>query len=196
MKGCILFICMVLTGIVLTGIGNLKSQTVPVRMKYVETESPAFGQTVKISGAFKGKACRLRMAHSVDGKITYTDLTPVPLVLEDTVRLFSFAAEPLHKHTVSFTVEAGDTIVQEATVQDVLHSILLETYSARPYTTRDTIPLTAYSNGHVYDRLVDGKMVQGGSYCEVRDAKLPPADWHETFKMQDYIWFELLFDCR
>lgn len=191
MKWFILFM-----GIFLAATETLKGQSVSVRMQYVETESPAFGQTVRVSGAFKGEKCMLRMAHSVNGKITYMDLTSVPIVMEDTVKLFNFAAEPLHKHTVCFTIGAGDTIVREVTVQDVLHSILLETYSARKYTTCDTIPLTAYSNGHVYDRMVEGKKVQGGSYCEVRDARLPPAEWHERFKMQDYIWFELWFDCR
>lgn len=182
-------------GMWLCAVGALKSQSVPLRIQYVETENPSFGQAVRISGAFKDKKCSLRMAHSRKGKISYTELTSVSIVLEDTVRLFRFAAEPLHKHTVRFRVEAGDTIVKEATVDDVLHSILLETYSSRTYTTCDTIPLTAYSNGYVTDMLVDGKVVKGGSYCEVRNAKLPPAQWHEVFKMQDYIWFELLFDC-
>lgn len=182
-------------GMCLCATGALKSQSAPLRIQYVETESPSFGQVVRISGAFKDRKCSLRMAHSREGKVSYTELTPVPLVLEDTVRLFHFSAEPLRKHTVRFTVEAGDTIVKEATVEDVLHSILLETYSARGYTTCDTVPLTAYSNGYVTEQMVEGKMVKRGSYCEVRDAKLPPAQWHEVFKMQDYIWFELLFDC-
>lgn len=102
--------------------------------------------------------------------------------------------EPVHKHTARFTLDAGSMqIVEEAELEDVLHSILLETYSDRSFTSSDTIPLTSYSSGALYEVMVDGQLQQGGSYCNVRNAKLPPKEWHKTFGMKEYIWFELLF---
>jgi hypothetical protein len=83
--------------------------------------------------------------------------------------------------------------LEEAELEDVLHSILLETYSDRSFTSSDTIPLTSYSSGALYEVMVDGQLQQGGSYCNVRNAKLPPKEWHKTFGMKEYIWFELLF---
>lgn len=28
---------------------------------------------------------------------------------------------------------------------------------------------------------VDGKLLQGSSYCDIRNTKLPPQEWHKTF---------------
>ena len=84
-------------------------------------------------------------------------------------------------------------ITKEIELEDVLHCILLETYPDRPFSTSDTIPLTSYTSGALREILVDGKLLQGGSYCDVRNAKLSPQEWHKAFDMKEYIWFELLF---
>ena len=72
-------------------------------------------------------------------------------------------------------------------------SILLETYPTRTYTSNDTIPLTSYTSGALYEVMLEGKKQQAGSYCDVRNAKLPPKEWHEAFNMKEYIWFDLFF---
>lgn len=41
--------------------------------------------------------------------------------------------------------------------------------------------------------MLEGKKQQAGSYCDVRNAKLPPKEWHEAFNMKEYIWFDLFF---
>ena len=88
----------------------------------------------------------------------------MPYIVQDTVLRISMVVEPVHKHTARFTLDAGSMqIVEEAELEDVLHSILLETYSDRSFTSSDTIPLTSYSSGALYEVMVDGQLQQGGS---------------------------------
>lgn len=54
-------------------------------------------------------------------------------------------------------------------------------------------PLTSYTSGALREIMVNGQLLQGGSYCDVRNAKPPPQEWHKAFDMKEYIWFELLF---
>ncbi|WP_293740305.1 hypothetical protein [uncultured Parabacteroides sp.] len=174
--------------------GCSPERPVPVRIGYVETDVPSSNQCVEITGAFQGRPYQLRMAHSLNGNVNYKALNEAPYIMQDTVLRISMAVEPRHKHTARFTLDAGSVqVVEEAELEDVLHSILLETYSDRSFTSSDTIPLTSYSNGALYEVMVDGQLQQGGSYCNVRNAKLPPKEWHKAFDMKEYIWFELLF---
>ena len=175
-------------------VGCSPEQSVPVRVGYVETDVPSSNQCVEITGAFQGRPNQLRMAYSLNGNVNYKVLNKMPYIVQDTVLRISMVVEPVHKHTARFTLDAGSMqIVEEAELEDVLHSILLETYSDRSFTSSDTIPLTSYSSGALYEVMVDGQLQQGGSYCNVRNAKLPPKEWHKTFGMKEYIWFELLF---
>ena len=49
------------------------------------------------------------------------------------------------------------------------------------------------TSGALYEVMLEGKKQQAGSYCDVRNAKLPPKEWHEAFNMKEYIWFDLFF---
>lgn len=174
--------------------GCSSEQPVPVRIGYKETDVPASSQCVEITGALQGRPFQLRMAYSLDGNVNYKVLNETPCIIQDTVLRLQVAVEPVRKHTVRFTWNVGSRqIVEEAELEDVLHSILLETYSDRSFSTSDTIPLTSYTSGALREIMVDGKRLQGGSYCDVRNAKLPPKEWHTAFDMKEYIWFELLF---
>ena len=155
--------------------GCSPKQPVPVRIGYVETDVPSSSQCVEITGAFQGRPYQLR-------------------IMQDTVLRLQMAVEPVHKHTARFTLNVDSLqITKEIELEDVLHCILLETYPDRPFSTSDTIPLTSYTSGALREILVDGKLLQGGSYCDVRNAKLSPQEWHKAFDMKEYIWFELLF---
>ena len=96
-------------------------------------------------------------------------------------------------HYYAPKLDSLSPIVQETEASDVLYSILMETFPNRPLTTADTIPLLAYTHGILHTYVIDGKELQGGSYCDVRDAKLPPVVWRDTFDMPEYIWFDCLF---
>ena len=134
------------------------------------------------------------MAYSQNGKVSYKILNETPCIMQDTVLRLQMAVEPVHKHTARFTLNVDSLqITKEIEQEDVLHCILLETYPDRPFSTSDTIPLTSYTSGALREILVDGKLLQGGSYCDVRNAKLSPQEWHKAFDMKEYIWFELLF---
>lgn len=184
--GLVLFIGLV--------IGCSSEQPVPVRIGYVETEVPGSNQCIKITGAFQNRPYQLRMAYSKNGNTSYKVLNEKPYIMRDTVLRIRMVAEPIHKHTVRFTLNVDSSqIVEEAEVDDVLHSILLETYPDRSLTSLDTIPFTSYTSGALYEVMVGGKLQQGGSYCNVRNAKLSPKEWHKTFDMKEYVWFELLF---
>ena len=169
-------------------------QPVPVRIGYVETDVPSSSQCVEITGAFQGRPYQLRMAYSQNGKVSYKILNETPCFMQDTVLRLQMAVEPVHKHTARFTLNVDSLqITKEIELEDILHCILLETYPDRPFSTSDTIPLTSYTSGALREILVDGKLLQGGSYCDVRNAKLSPQEWHKAFDMKEYIWFELLF---
>lgn len=174
--------------------GCSPKQPVPLRIGYVQTDVPSSNQCVEITGAFRSLPYQLRMAYSQNGNVSYKLLNETPYIMQDTVLRIRVAVEPVHKHTARFTLNVDSIqIVEEAEFDDVLHSILLETYSNRSFTSLDTIPLTSYSSGALYEVMVDGQLQQGGSYCDVRNAKQPPQEWHKTFDMKEYIWFELLF---
>ena len=169
-------------------------QPVPVRLHYDETTpSPSGAQVIKLSGDLQGQTYKIRMAHYKEGVVSYKILNEQAYVIKDTVFSIRIAVEPLHAHEVDFTVEGETQIVEKAEVEDVLHSILLETYPTRIYTSDDTIPLTSYTSGALYEVMLEGKKQQAGSYCDVRNAKLPPKEWHEAFNMKEYIWFDLFF---
>ena len=175
-------------------VGCSPEQSVPVRIGYVETDVLASNQCVEITGAFQGRPYQLRMAYSQNGKVSYKILNETPCFMQDTVLRLQMAVEPVHKHTARFTLNVDSLqITKEIELEDVLHCILLETYPDRPFSTSDTIPLTSYTSGALREILVDGKLLQGGSYCDVRNAKLSPQEWHKAFDMKEYIWFELLF---
>lgn len=174
--------------------GCSPKQPVPVRFGYVETEVPASSQHMEITGAFQGRHYQLRMAHSQDGNVSYKVLGEVSGMMQDTVLPIQVSVEPVHKHTARFTLNVDSLqMVEEVELPDVLHCILLETYPVRSFSTSDTIPLTSYTSGALREIMVDGQLLQGGSYCDVRNAKLPPQEWHKAFDMKEYIWFELLF---
>ena len=158
--------------------GCSPKQPVPVRIGYVETDVPSSSQCVEITGAFQGRPYQLRMAYSQNGKVSYKILNETPCIMQDTVLRLQMAVEPVHKHTARFTLNVDSLqITKEIELEDVLHCILLETYTS----------------GALREILVDGKLLQGGSYCAVRNAKLSPQEWHKAFDMKEYIWFELLF---
>lgn len=174
--------------------GCSPKQPVPVRFGYVETEVPASSQRMEITGAFQGRHYQLRMAHSQDGNVSYKMLNGTSGIIQDTVLRIQVSAEPIHKQTVRFTLNIDSLqMVEEVELPDVLHCILLETYPVCSFSTSDTIPLTSYTSGALREIMVDGQLLQGGSYCDVRNAKLPPQEWHKAFDMKEYIWFELLF---
>lgn len=174
--------------------GCSPKQPVPVRFRYVETGDPSSNQCVEITGAFQGQHYQLRMAHFQDGNVSYKMLNGTSDTIQDTVLRIQVSAEPIHKQTVRFTLNIDSLqMVEEVKLPDVLHCILLETYSDRSFSTLDTIPLTSYTSGALREIMVDGQLLQGGSYCDVRNAKLPPQEWHKAFDMKEYIWFELLF---
>lgn len=170
-------------------------QSVPVRIHYDETEpSPSSEQTIKLSGELRGRTYKIRMAHYKDGAVSYKILNEQAYVIRDTVFSIHIVAEPLHADEVSFTVECEKQIEEKVKVEDVLHSILLETYPAGAYTSNDTIPLVGYTSGALYEVMVDGEIKQASSYCDVRNAKLSPKEWHSVFNMKEYIWFDLIFE--
>lgn len=175
-------------------IGCDNKQSFPIRLHYEETESPASSQKIKLSGQLRGQTYRIRMAHYKDGTVSYKILNEQPYVIKDTVLLIHIEVEPLHAHEVCFIVEGEKQVKEKVEVDDVLHSILLETYPTDTYLSSDTIPLICYSSGALREVMVDGKLQQAGSYCDVRDAKLPPHKWHEVFNMNEYIWFDLFFE--
>lgn len=171
------------------------NQTVPVRFHYNDSEYFAGSQLINLSGELQGRNYWIRMVHYKDGALSYKILNEQPFIVKDTILSIRISAEPLHIHEVSFTINGGEnSIVEKAQVEDVLHSILLETYPTAPYFSSDTISLTGYSSGALREELVDGVMQQSGSYCDVRNAKLPPKQWHEAFNMKEYIWFDLFFE--
>ena len=168
--------------------GCSPKQPVPVRIGYVETDVPSSSQCVEITGAFQGRPYQLRMAYSQNGKVSYKILNETPCFMQDTVLRLQMAVEPVHKHTARFTLNVDSLqITKEIELEDILHCILLETYPDRPFSTSDTIPLTSYTSGALREILVDGKLLQGGSYCDVRNAKLSPQEWHKAFDMKEYI---------
>lgn len=169
-------------------------QTVPVRFQYEETDSPASSLIIKLSGELQGTTYRIRMAHYTNGSVSYKILNEQPSIVTDTVLSIHISAEPLHAHEVNFIIEGDKSIVEKAEVDDVLHSILMETYSDKPYTSTDTIPLAGYTSGALREVMINGELQQGGSYCDVRDAALSPPKWHEAFNMKEYIWFDLIFE--
>lgn len=175
-------------------IGCDNKQSFPVRLHYEETESPASIQKIKLSGELQGLVYKIRMVHYRDGVVSYKILNEEPSVIKDTVLSIRIEAEPLHAHEVRFTIEGEKIIEERVEVEDVLHSILLETYSAVPYFSKDTISLIGYTSGALYETMVDGELRQGGSYCDVRNAKLPPKEWYNVFDMKEYIWFDLIIE--
>lgn len=166
----------------------------PVQLHYEETESPASIQKIKLSGELQGLSYKIRMVHYRDGVVSYKILNEEPSVIKDTVLSIRIGAEPLHAHEVRFTIEGEKIVEERVEVEDVLHSILLETYPAVPYFSKDTIPLIGYTSGALYETMVDGELRQGGSYCDVRNAKLPPKEWYNVFDMKEYIWFDLIIE--
>lgn len=175
--------------------GSSDNQTVPVRFHYNDSADFAGSQAINLSGELQGRNYWIRMVHYKNGALSYKILNEQPFIVKDTILSIRISAEPLHIHEVSFTINGGEnSIVEKAQVEDVLHSILLETYPTAPYFSSDTIPLTGYSSGALREELVDGVMQQSGSYCDVRNAKLPPKQWHEAFNMKEYIWFDLFFE--
>ncbi|MDO4159796.1 MAG: hypothetical protein Q4D41_05020 [Prevotellaceae bacterium] len=71
--------------------------------------------------------------------------------------------------------------------------ILMETYSKNGYTTSDRIPLIAYTNGHKIKLNVNNETREIVDYCEVRDAKIHPSEWHDKFDIKEYVYFEIVF---
>lgn len=170
-------------------------QTVLVSFHYEDSDNFSSSQTIKLSGDLQGRTYWIRMAHFKEGDVCYKILNERPFVAKDTVFSIHIAAEPLHAHEVDFSIKIGEnSIVEKAKVDDVLHSILLETYPAGSYFSNDTIPLTGYSSGALREVLIEGEIKKAGSYCDVRDAKIPPKKWHEAFNMKEYIWFDLYFE--
>ena len=170
-------------------------QPVPVSIHYESTPSPATEQLLRLHGKFQRMTVRIRMVCMRDGQPHYTLLNEEGYTLPDTVAQLRVAVEPLHSKSVRFILQLDSLspIVQETEASDVLYSILMETFPNRPLTTADTIPLLAYTHGILHTYVIDGKELQGGSYCDVRDAKLPPVVWRDTFDMPEYIWFDCLF---
>lgn len=173
-------------------IGCDNKQSFPVRLHYEETESPASIQKIKLSGELQGQTYRIRMAHYKEGTVSYKILNAPSYVIKDTVLLIHIEAEPLHAHEVCFIVGEEKQVKEKVEVDDVLHSILLEVYPTDFYHSGDTIPLIGYTNGALREVMVDGELRLAGSYCDVRNAKLPPKEWHNVFDMKEYIWFDLI----
>ncbi len=175
-------------------VGCTGKQPTPVCLHYEYTESPATDLKIKLSGALQGKSYQIRMAPFKNGEVTYKILNEKPFIKSDTISFISITIEPLHAHEVRFKIEGEKQITEDAEVDDVLYSILMEVYPTQPYNSTDTIPLAGYTNGAPCEIMIDGELKPGGSYCDVRNAKLPPAEWSEAFDMKEYVWFDLYFE--
>ncbi len=70
-------------------------------------------------------------------------------------------------------------------------SLLIECVNADGYSIGDTIPLMAYSPG-ISKQFDFGNGTKTNVYdiCGLRDSKVHPARWHETFNIANYIYFE------
>jgi hypothetical protein len=173
----------------------IRAQSESIRLMYVEPpgeESPMWHYGVKLNGPFLHKKAILRMMHCVEGQMTVTVLNEIPFELQDTIQFFDFNAIPYKQDSVRISLQPAITGEIRLGMEDTLHNILLETYSEKEFTLSDTIPIMAYTKGAKALFNLDGKEVEGISYCNVRFAKKHPAEWYKLFDIQNYVYFEIL----
>lgn len=68
---------------------------------------------------------------------------------------------------------------------DVSNHILLETKSDN--TLIQNIPIFAYTSGISKKFNINGTIMKGVDYCELRDSNTSPILWYKKFKIIDYI---------
>lgn len=69
--------------------------------------------------------------------------------------------------------------------------LLIDYRNEDGYTPGDTIPLMAYSTGICKEMdLGNGHTVKAHDICGLRFSKIPLSEWHKTFNIPSYIYFE------
>ena len=72
--------------------------------------------------------------------------------------------------------------------------ILMETYTGMSdYTLTDTIPVAAFTTGLPIVVEMGGEPCEWISYCGLRDAKVHPARWYETYGLPGYTFYTVHF---
>lgn len=129
----------------------------------------------------------LEIVKSDNGTITRKPFEVYPTKLSADTTVITIIAAPYKNDSIRIgTHNTGDII------EAYPAALLIEALPLRTYSTSDTIPLMAYSQGYKRTYNFNGKKVTSYDICGVRFSKKHPAEWGKEFGIDKYLWFELI----
>lgn len=134
----------------------------------------------------------LYLVHSVGGEEEREAVGEGALQGQDGMTKFCFFAQTLSADTVCLYCQPLDK--KWYIPMKTAYCILMETRPKQAYVLADRIPLIAYTPGHEEEFEWEGRKASRVDFCGVRDALLHPSSWHKAFDIQDYLYFELVFN--
>lgn len=146
------------------------------------------GFEVTVKGNFKNKFYKLYIVRCHEGKMELKELCAKVLCEADSVRCL-FLSKPLSKDTIQLCCKCRELININLPALPI-PQILMETYPSETYCDTDCLPIMAFTTGVEKKFLIDGEYKSGLSFCDVRDSKIHPSEWHERFHIKSYIYFE------
>ena len=111
----------------------------------------------------------------------------------DTLDFIFFARQTCPDTVLLSWTGEGAVYKNKLPVPQSTHPILMETYSDRAYTDKDSIPIMAYSTGQPLEFEMNGEKQTFIDYCGLRDAKVHPREWPAKYGIKDFVYFYIIF---
>ena len=152
---------------------------------------------VKVIGeGLKGREFRVVTVTCKDSVFTETGGERGGIIVSadsDTLDFIFFARQTCPDTVLLSWTGEGAVYKNKLTVPQSTHPILMETYSDRAYTAKDSIPIMAYSTGQPLEFEMNGEKQTFIDYCGLRDAKVHPKEWPAKYGIRDFVYFYIIF---
>ena len=182
-------------------VNNICGQTpVSVAYKIIGDESSQLAGTndfiITISGDLTGKKIILREHIVSDGTIRTQEVpTSFDTMNSDSLTI-SVTTQKEARDSIKIDIQNNDMPYYQAVhflpTTKYQHPILMETILDNTLDQENT-PIFAYTPGIPKDFNINGKIMKGEHYCDLRDSNTHPALWYEKFEIKNYIYYSIEF---